>query len=91
VLARKAQANIKRGLQERSFAIIADRTCTTRKIILGLTFWIALWKFETVKVQTLFQRDTSDFKEITMLPIRDISGQVTATLLYGAGYRDPRE
>jgi len=41
-----------------------------------------------IKLQTVFQRATSDCKEIIIPPIRDISGQVTIFLLGGTGNSD---
>jgi len=39
-------------------------------------FWIVFWALKTIKLRVLFQRDTNNCKEATILPVRDVSSQV---------------
>jgi len=50
-----------------SKSVLLDRSLNTKKI----------------KLRTLFQRDTNNCKEITISPVRAISGQVAVFLLSG--------
>ena len=51
-------------------------------------FWIVLQTLKTIKLRTLFQRDTNNCKAIMISPVRGISGRVTICLLGDAGKSD---
>jgi len=59
-----------------------------QKSLARMFFWIVLWTLKAIKIRTLFQRDTSDCKDITVPPVRDISSNVAIYLLVGGSNSD---
>jgi len=83
-----ADGRIKPGTIHVSSIIFWAKHELTSKAVSKSVFLTVFWTLKTIKLQTLFQKDTKSCKEATISPVWAISGQVAIFLSGGAGNSD---